>query len=115
LNGVSGEFSFASCNDQGDPPYQGIVTLSFLIHADPDMYFQHVRAAMIAHGWNNGAPPGQRYHGATLTRDGVTASITFMASDHNYGQIVVNGECRNTAHHKGDGQWLNITDQLAAP
>lgn len=52
--GVSGAFSFASCNDQGDPPFQGTVTLSFLIHGDPDTYFQQVRAAMIAQGWNEG-------------------------------------------------------------
>lgn len=115
LEGVSGAFSFASCNDQGDPPYQGTVTVSFLIHGDPDTYFQHVRAAMIAHGWNNGAPPGQRYHGAPLNKDGVTTSITFMASDHSYGQIILDGECRNTGRHKGEGQWLNITDQLPAP
>jgi len=48
LQSVSGGFSFASCNDQGDPPYMGEVTLSFLLRGDPDAYFQHVRAAMIA-------------------------------------------------------------------
>ncbi len=113
LDGVSGAFSFASCNDQGDPPYQGTVTLSFLIHGDPDAYFQQVRAAMIAHGWNVGAPPGQHYHGATLNKDGVTASISYVPSDHSHGQIILDGECRNTANHKGEGQWININDQLA--
>lgn len=114
LEGVSGAFSFASCNDQGDPPFQGTVTLSFLIHGDPDAYFQQVRAAMIAHGWNEGAPPGQRYHGASLNKDGVAASISYMPSDHAYGQIILDGQCRNMGNHKGEGQWTNINDQLAA-
>ncbi|WP_199182821.1 hypothetical protein [Mycobacterium sp. 4858] len=114
LDGVSGAFSFASCNDQGDPPFQGTVTLSFLIHGDPDAYFQQVRTAMIAHGWSDGAPPGQHYHGATLNKDGVAASISFMPSDHSYGQIILDGQCRNMGNHKGEGQWTNINDQLAA-
>jgi hypothetical protein len=33
LQGVSGGFSFSSCNNQGDPPYMGKVTMSFLLHA----------------------------------------------------------------------------------
>ncbi|UGT95018.1 hypothetical protein KN246_16715 [Mycobacterium intracellulare] len=114
LEGVSGAFSFASCNDQGDPPFQGTVTLSFLIHGDPDAYFQQVRAAMIAQGWNEGAPPGQHYHGASLNKDGVAASISYMPSDHAYGQIIFDGQCRNMGNHKGEGQWTNINDQLAA-
>jgi hypothetical protein len=114
LQGVSGGFSFASCNDQGDPPYQGTVTISFLIHGDPDAYFQHVRSAMLSHGWNDGPPPGRRLHGTTLNTSGVTANIGFLPSDHSYGQIHLYGECRNTANHKGEGGWTDITDQLAA-
>ncbi|MCA2244762.1 hypothetical protein JF781_20595 [Mycobacterium sp. WUMAC-067] len=113
LDGVSGAFSFASCNDQGDTPYQGTVTLSFLIHGDPDAYLQRVRAAMIAHGWNDGAPLAQHYHGASLNKDGVAASISYMPSDHSYGQIILDGQCRNIGNHKGEGKWVNINDQLA--
>ncbi|MCV7196031.1 hypothetical protein [Mycobacterium angelicum] len=115
LQGVSGAFSFASCNDQGDPPYQGTVTISFLIHGEPDTYFQQVRAAMLSHGWNEGAPPGQHYHGTTLNKNGVTANINFFPSDHAYGEIILDGECRNTANHKGDGRWIEITNQITAP
>lgn len=114
LDGVSGAFSFASCNDQGDPPFQGTVTLSFLIHGDPDAYFQHVRSAMTANGWSGGAPPGQHLHGAALNKDGVAASISFMPSDHSYGQIILDGQCRNMGNHKGEGQWTSINDQLGA-
>jgi hypothetical protein len=116
LPGVSGGFSFASCNDQGEPPYQGTVTIGFLLHGDPDGYFQQVRAAMIAHGWNDGPPPGQRYHGTTLDKDGVTASMSFVPSDHSYGQIILDGECRNTTDHHRDGKTngTDITNLLTA-
>jgi hypothetical protein len=116
LQGVSGGFSFASCNDQGEPPYQGTVAVTFLIHGDPDAYFQQVRAALIAHGWNDGPLPGQHYHGTTLNKDGVTANMNFLPSDHSYGQIVLDGQCRNTTDHHRDGKTnsINITDQLSA-
>ena len=115
LQGVSGAFSFASCNDQGDPPYQGTVTISFLVHGDADAYFRQVRAAMVSHGWNDGPPPGQHLHGTTLNKSGVTANIGFLPSDHTYGQIHLYGECRNTANHKGEGGWTDITNQLTGP
>lgn len=116
LQGVSGGFSFASCNDQGDPPYMGKVTMSFLIHGDSDAYFQQVRAAMTAHGWSDGAPPGQQYFGTTLNKDGVTANISFVPSDHSYGQINLYGQCRNTTDHHTDGKTngTDITTQLNA-
>lgn len=116
LQSVSGGFSFASCNDQGDPPYQGTVTISFLLHGDPEAYFQQVRIAMIAHGWNDGALPGQHYHGTTLNKDGVTANMGFVPSDHSYGQIMLYGQCRNTTDHHHDGKTnsIDITNQLTA-
>jgi len=51
---------------------------------------------MIAHGWNDGAPPGQHYFGTTLNKEGVAASMGFIPSDHSYGQIMLYGQCRNT-------------------
>lgn len=116
LQGVSGGFSFASCNDQGDPPYMGTVTMSFLLQGDPEAYFQQVRAAMVAHGWNDGPPPGQRYFGTTLNKDGVTANMGYVPSDHTYGQIMLYGQCRNTTDHRHDGKTntTNITGELNA-
>jgi hypothetical protein len=114
MQGVTGAFSYASCNDQGDPPYQGTVTISFLLHGDADAYFQQVRAAMLSHGWNDGAPPGQQLHGTTLNKNGVTANMSLFPSDHNYGQLMLYGQCRNTNNHHGDGGWTDITNQLPA-
>jgi hypothetical protein len=116
LQSVSGGFAFASCNDQGDPPYQGTVTVSFLIHGDPDAYFQQIRAAMVAQGWNDGAPPGQHYFGTTLNKQGVVANMGFVPSDHSYGQIEIIGQCRNMTdhHHDGKTNGTDITSQLTA-
>jgi hypothetical protein len=116
LQSVSGGFAFASCNDQGDPPYQGTVTVSFLIHGDPDAYFQQVRAAMVAQGWNDGPPPGQHYFGTALNKQGVTANMGFVPSDHSYGQIELIGQCRNMTdhHHDGKTNGADITGQLTA-
>jgi len=114
LDGVSGGFSFASCNDQGDPPYRGTATIHFLIQGDPDAYFQKIQDALVSHGWNPGAPPGQIFHGTTLNKDGVTANMSFLPSDHSYGEINLYGECRNMTDHHNDGKTnaTNITDQL---
>ncbi|MBS4728411.1 hypothetical protein MSM1_08700 [Mycobacterium sp. SM1] len=116
LQGVSGGFSFASCNDQGDPPYQGRVTMHFLLQGDPASYFQKVRAEMIAHGWNDGPRSGERFHGTTLHKDGVTANMGFFPSDHSYGEIILYGECRNTTDHHHDGKTnsVDISSELRA-
>jgi hypothetical protein len=116
LQSVSGGFSFASCNDQGDPPYQGTVTIHFLIQGDPDAYFEKVQNAMVSHGWNLGAPPGLTFHGTTLNKNGVTANMGFFPSDHTFGEINLSGECRNNTDHHNDGKTngTNITDQLQA-
>lgn len=115
LQGVDGGFSFASCNDQGDPPYQGRVTIGFLLQGDPDTYFQHIRDAMRANGWNSGAPPGQHLHGTTLNKNGVTANLGYIPSDHSRGQILLYGECRDpNDHHHDPGAGVDVTNQLNA-
>lgn len=115
LQSVSGGFSFESCNDQGDPPYMGRVVMSFLVHGDADAYFQHVRTAMTTHGWTDGALPGQQYFGTTLHKDGVTANMSFVPSNHSYGEIQLYGQCRNTTdRHHDPGAGLDITNQLTA-
>lgn len=114
LQAVRAGFSFTSCNDQGDPPYQGTVRMAFLLQGDHDAYFQHVRAAMLSHGWIDGPPPGQYFHGITLHKNGVTANMS-LALDHSYGEMILDGECRNTTDHHHDDETTNITNQLVQP
>ena len=48
-----------------------------------------------------------------MAPDGVTANMSFLPSDHSYGEIYLYGRCRNTTDHHNDGTTnaTNITDQ----
>jgi hypothetical protein len=123
LQDVSGGFHMASCNDQGDPPYQGVVEMSFKMpiderngypaEVDPDTYFDQIARSMVAQGWHDGPPPGYHAYGRILHRDGVIANVS---SDPNSGRgsIDLRGECRNMTDHRGTPVHFNITDQLPA-
>jgi len=113
LDGVSGDFTFTSCNDQGDPPYRGKVTMTFLIHGDGDAYFRDVEQSMLNSGWSTGPLPGQVFHGSTLHKNGVTANMSYLPSDHSYGEMFLYGECRVTAdHHHDNPSGTDITAAL---
>jgi hypothetical protein len=90
------------------------VVVDFLLQGDRGSYFQQVREALISHGWNYGLTPGQHFHGTTLNKNGVTASVSFLPSNHSYGQITLYGECRNPTNHRNDGKThiTDITDQF---
>ena len=75
LDDVTGGFSFGSCNDQGEPPFQGRVEVAFKLPADPGAVYAQIRDALVAQGWVSGAPQGQVVHGDSLNRDGVTAAV----------------------------------------
>jgi hypothetical protein len=114
MDGVNAGFSFESCNDQGDPPYRGRVALVFLVHGEAEAYLETVQNAMVTAGWNVGGLPGQVSHAALLNKDGVTANIGLLPSDHTRGQILLHGQCRNTNDHHNDGKTngTDISDQL---
>ena len=115
LNGIDAGFSFESCNDQGEPPYRGRVALTFLIDGDSDAYLEKVQNAMVNDGWNVGGLPGQVSHANLLNKDGVTANMSLLPSDHTHSQIILRGQCRNTTDHHNDGKTngTNITSQVA--
>lgn len=113
LPDMYGGFAFESCNDQGTPPYRGVVEMSFKPPGDPDTFFNQIAATMVAHGWADGPPPGLRPHGKVINQGGVMA---VMSSGPNPGwsRIQLYGECRNMTDHHNDGKtnWVKITDQL---
>lgn len=111
LDDVTGGFSFGSCNDQGEPPFQGRVEVAFRLPADPGPVYNQIRDAMIAQGWTSGTPQGQVAHGDSLNRNGVTATVGPRAADPGYGTLQLYGECRNTGDHGSEGA-VDITDQL---
>lgn len=113
LKGVSGGFSWESCNDQGDPPYRGRVDMTFLVPTgvDRSAYFEQIAKTMVANGWSAGAPPGQHLSGTVIHQDGVMATIgisPFLGTD---GAVQLFGECRNVNQHRYDNGF-SIKDQL---
>lgn len=111
LDDVTGGFSFGSCNDQGEPPFQGRVEVAFKLPADPGSVYTRIRDALVAQGWTSGMPDGQVVHGDSLNRDGVTATVGPRAADPGYGTLQLYGECRNTGEHGSEGA-VDITDRL---
>ena len=111
LEDVTGGFSFGSCNDQGEAPFQGRVEVAFKLPADPSAVYAQIRDALVAQGWSSGAPQGQVVHGDSLNRDGVTATVGPRAADPGYGALQLYGECRNMGDHGSEGP-VDITDQL---
>lgn len=116
---ATGGFTFVSCNDQGDPPYQGASGITFTIPpgVDGEKYFSQIADAMRRIGWSDGSPAGQALHGHVLKRDGVSASISFdfeHLARPNIGTIQIYGECNNTTDHHNDGktETIDITAQI---
>ena len=101
-----------SCKNQTDPPYQGVIYLTFALPKSLD-YFDRIAATMVPHGWQIGLPPNQYLFGTTLYKDGVTAILYRDPDRTTTGVMKVYGECRNIANHSNDTTgWTDITDQL---
>lgn len=111
LDDVTGGFSFGSCNDQGERPFQGRVEVTFRLPADPAPVYAQIRDALTAQGWADGTPDGQAVHGTSLNRDGVTATVGPRALDPGYGSLQFYGECANTGEHGAEGA-VDITAEL---
>ena len=112
LDDVTAGFSFGSCNDQGEPPFQGRAEMAFKLPAvDPGRVYAQIRDAMIRQGWSSGSPQGQVVHGDSLNRDGVMATVGPRPSDPGYGSLHLYGQCRNAGDHGSEGA-VDITDQL---
>lgn len=115
LQDVGGGFSFESCNDQGEPPYRGLLEMSAQLPAgtDTQTYARQVADAMVAAGWTDGPPPGKKPYGTVIHKDGV---MVVMGPGNVDGLLAftVQGECRNTTDHRDDGKTVgrDITPEL---
>ena len=111
LQDVTGGFSFGSCTDQGEAPFQGRVEVAFKLPADPAAVYAQIRDALTAAGWTTESAEGQAIHGDALHRQGVTATVGPRAADPGYGTLQFYGECRNNGDHGAEGA-VDITDEL---
>lgn len=115
LQDVDAGFMFSSCNDQGDPPYQGSLEMGFGIPPgqQPDTYINQVVARMRTVGWADGPPPGQTYAGRVLNREGIAAQIRRPTPYDAKGAIQIHGHCRNMSDHHDDGRAQDVTADIA--
>ncbi len=115
LRDVYGGFSFASCNDQGEPPYKGLVEMSFTLPTGVEVqaYFSQISKTMVAHGWTDGPPPGKQPFGVVIHTEAVMAVMT-AGPKPGWAKAQLHGECRNMTDHRNDGKtnWVDITNQL---
>lgn len=115
LRDAAGGYSFISCEDANDPPYQVVVYMSFVLpQTNSVKYLRDVATAMAAHGWSRAPTMGEHF-GHKLTRDGVTSIFYRNVNDSDFGTMRLYGECRNTADHRNDDPaWTDVTDQLGS-
>jgi hypothetical protein len=108
-------FSYESCNDQGDPPFRGTVSLRLwmpgIAHnqaADSKTVIQ----SLTAHGWS--ANPDAVSHSPVLRKNNIDTTITVThppPPGETLGAHVVaqvDGECRDTFDHRTDRSILPV-------
>jgi hypothetical protein len=108
-------FSYESCNDQGDPPFRGTVSLRLWMPgiphnetADP----KTVIGSLTAHGWNTNSSFVS--HSPALVKNNVNTIITVTQPPppgktlgaHVVAQV--DGECRDTFDHRTDRSILPV-------
>jgi hypothetical protein len=106
LQNVDAGFEFDSCNDQGDPPNQGLLEIGFTIPGgqSPEVYLNEVAAHMKSLGWVDGPPPDKTYAGKVLSRGGIAAQLRPPTANDPKAVIRIYGECRNMTDHHDDGK-----------
>ncbi len=110
LQQATGGYSFVSCVNENEPPYQAAFYMSFLLPHDDWMRYQRdVVSAMIASGWVE-APTAGEHFGRKLTGDGVTAVLERSIDDRTSATMRLYGECRNTGDHRNDDPaWTEVS------
>ena len=113
LREPSGGYSFMSCTNANQPPYQAAIYMSFRLPGENSVkYLGDVAAAMEANGWT-AAPSTDEHFGKKLTKDGVTSIFYRNTDDPDFATMRLYGECRDTTDHRNDNPvWTEVTAQL---
>nr|WP_325501038.1 hypothetical protein [Mycobacterium sp.] len=116
LQTASAGYLLMSCKDRDDPPYQGVIYLTFALPAAAraDTYFPMIAATLVTHGWAEGLPPNDHAFAKTFSRDAITVIIYRQSDDPTLGVLRIYGQCRNMTDHRNDATtWIDITEQFA--
>jgi hypothetical protein len=116
LHGAAGGYSFVSCKNKTEPPYQVALYMNFgLPQSNSVKYLRDIGATMVSHGWTRAPTTGEHF-GQKLTKDGVTAIFYGSGNEVNDtdgATMRLYGECRITADHRNDNPvWTEVSDQL---
>jgi hypothetical protein len=109
------QFSYESCNDQGQPPFRGVVKLSFWMpdvpHTEP-VDPQKVIQALVADGWSTDS--ALTSHAPTLRKNEVDAIVNVVPRPpadiqlNSHVGVKIDGECRDTFDHRKDDSTVGV-------
>ncbi len=108
-------FHYESCNDQGEPPFRGLVRMSFWlpgVRHDQPVAPQQVIEPLVAHGW--GTDSNFRSHSPTLRKDKVNVILDVVPRPPagvkltSHAGVEVAGQCRDTFDHRTDDSILSV-------
>jgi hypothetical protein len=114
-------FSYESCNDQGEPPFRGVVGLSLWMPGvphDQPANPQTVIKALVADGWSTDSDFIS--HSPTLRKNKVNIILNVVPRPpasvklNSHVGVDINGQCRDTFDHRKDDSILgvNIKNEL---
>ncbi|BBU22514.1 hypothetical protein [Mycobacterium xenopi] len=114
LNGVSATFHRESCNDQGQPPFRGIVELNYN-HAptlkESRAEIQKMVQVLKQHGWSDQSD--FHSHSPHVTKQGVTAIFDPYSPIQNWGgSVEIDGQCRDMTTNRNTLPEPVLPDQL---
>jgi hypothetical protein len=109
LSDATGGYSFVSCANESDPPYQAAFYMSFrLPEGDSAKYLGEVASTMAATGWTVSPAEGEHF-GYKLTKDGVTSVFYRTPGHREFATMRLYGECSNTSdHHNDNPAWTEV-------
>lgn len=108
-------FSYESCNDQGEPPFRGVVNMSLWMPGVPHDQAvdpQRVIQPLTAHGWSTDSDFVS--HSPTLRKDQINIIVTVVPPApagekfNSHVGVQVDGECRDKFDHRTDHSILPV-------
>ena len=108
-------FSYESCNDQGDPPFRGVVNMAFWMPGVPHDQAvdpQRVISGLVADGWRTDSD--FKSHSPTLRKGKINIILTVVPPPrpgekfNSHVGVDVNGQCRDTYDHRTDHSILPV-------
>jgi hypothetical protein len=117
-------FWYESCNDQGEPPFRGVVDMSLWmpgVSHDEPVDPQRAIQTLTAHGWSTDSDFIS--HSPALRKGEITIVLTTVppappgVGFHSHVGVNVRGQCRDTFDHRTDHSilWVDVQKEVERP